>query len=342
MEANPLKKKQSPGRPGRLGRKINKIKHKYHLHNNSQLQRKKIELEAEIPALANQIKEKERKINNRKHNQQFNTNARKFYRDLIKDEITIGQPPTYTQLNDFWRPLYENPMQHNPNPEWMNLIKDELRPRKKMSSLTIDHHSITTKLRSASNFKATGPDCIPNFWLKQLTALHPHIAAALNRILTAEEPTPAWLTTGTTTLVPKSQETHLPNKYRPITCLNTVYKLFTGVIAEHTYEHLVGGGYLEEEQKGCRRGCYGAKDQLLLNKTILEDSRRRGRNLCMAWVDYQKAYDSVPHSWIVQCLKLYKIHPTVIVPQTMQDPPNRHQCNRNPNATVDNHHQPPP
>ena len=31
----------------------------------------------------------------------------------------------------------------------------------------------------------------------------------------------------------------------------------------------------------------------------------------MAWVDYQKAYDSVPHSWLLQCLQLHKISPVL-------------------------------
>ena len=30
-------------------------------------------------------------------------------------------------------------------------------------------------------------------------------------------------------------------------------------------------------------------------------------NLAMAWNDYKNAYDSVPHSWILECLKPYKI-----------------------------------
>ena len=31
----------------------------------------------------------------------------------------------------------------------------------------------------------------------------------------------------------------------------------------------------------------------------------------MAWVDYKKAYDSVPHSWIIRCLDIYKISPPI-------------------------------
>ena len=30
--------------------------------------------------------------------------------------------------------------------------------------------------------------------------------------------------------------------------------------------------------------------------------------LHMAWIDYSKAFDSVPHSWILECLKLYNVH----------------------------------
>ena len=37
--------------------------------------------------------------------------------------------------------------------------------------------------------------------------------------------------------------------------------------------------------------------------------RTRHKSLSMAWVDYQKAYDSVPHSWLLQCLQLHKISP---------------------------------
>ena len=32
-----------------------------------------------------------------------------------------------------------------------------------------------------------------------------------------------------------------------------------------------------------------------------------------AWIDYKKAFDSVPHSWILKCLQMYKIHPVLIM-----------------------------
>ena len=175
----------------------------------------------------------------------------------------------------------------------------------------ITPEQIRDKLKQFSNFKRPGVDKIPNFWLKELKCFHPHYAQNFNKIINESIETPPWLTTGTTSLIPKSTETTLPNKYRPICCLPTTYKLLTAIIADAMYEHLEKWQYLEEEQKGCRRQRQGTKHQLLINNSILEDCKRRARNLSMAWVDYKKAYDSVPHSWIIRCLDMYKINPAI-------------------------------
>ncbi len=74
------------------------------------------------------------------------------------------------------------------------------------------------------------------------------------------------------------------------------------------------------EQKGGRKGSYGCKEILLLNKVILNDVKKRKHNLNMAWIDYQKAIDSVPHDWLksidlqgLQNLIVYTINGLLIV-----------------------------
>ena len=122
---------------------------------------------------------------------------------------------------------------------------------------------------------------------------------------------PEWLTDGLTILLPKTEETKNPKNYRPITCLPTMYKVLTSILADRTYTFLSEHQLLPSEQKGCRRGSYGCKDQLLVNKMILEGCRTRKKNLSTAWIDYKKAFDSVPHSWIMKCMEIYKICPVV-------------------------------
>ena len=51
----------------------------------------------------------------------------------------------------------------------------------------------------------------------------------------------------------------------------------------------------------------GTKDQLLINKTVLKDCRKRHTNLSMAWLDYRKAYDLVPYNWVNECMEMFGI-----------------------------------
>ena len=70
------------------------------------------------------------------------------------------------------------------------------------------------------------------------------------------------------------------------------------------YEHLENQDLLSEEQKGCRRRSRGTKDQLLIDNGVIKNSKRRRTNLNMAWIGFRKAYDMVPHSWMIRSLEL--------------------------------------
>jgi len=42
----------------------------------------------------------------------------------------------------------------------------------------------------------------------------------------------------------------------------------------------------------------------MLDKVILKDCKQRKTGIAMGWIDYQKAYDLVPHSWILETLRM--------------------------------------
>ena len=74
--------------------------------------------------------------------------------------------------------------------------------------------------------------------------------------------------------------------------------IYTDLVYEHVIDHKI----LPLEQKGVRRRARGCKDHLLLDKALMKVAKKKQRNLSMMWIDYKKAYDSVPHSWIIKCL----------------------------------------
>ena len=44
---------------------------------------------------------------------------------------------------------------------------------------------------------------------------------------------------------------------------------------------------------------------------ISQQVRRSRKDLSACWIDYKKAYDSVPHAWLMRVLELYKVDITL-------------------------------
>ena len=119
---------------------------------------------------------------------------------------------------------------------------------------------------------------------------------------------PAWLTHGCTVLIQKDpRKGNAVENYCPIAYLPQVRKLLTGVVAKEMHNYLEQEELLPEEQKRFRQGSGGTKGQLLSDKTVLKDCKNRHINLSMAWIDYKKTHNFVPHIWINECMELFGI-----------------------------------
>ena len=44
-------------------------------------------------------------------------------------------------------------------------------------------------------------------------------------------------------------------------------------------------------------------DCLLLDQTMVLNAKITGKPLSVAWIDYEKVYDRVPHKWVMKVLK---------------------------------------
>jgi len=50
----------------------------------------------------------------------------------------------------------------------------------------------------------------------------------------------------------------------------------------------------------------------VISKAIYEDCKIRNKNLSIAWIDYQKAFDSVPHSWVEKSIELVGVNSKIV------------------------------
>ncbi|XP_062521983.1 uncharacterized protein LOC134196780 [Corticium candelabrum] len=132
------------------------------------------------------------------------------------------------------------------------------------------------------NWKSPGPDKVYGFWVKRIMCLHTDLTRNYNLLVQNPDSVPDWLSQGITTLIPKNDKTDQAKNYRPITCLSVFYKTLTSVIRQRIAGHLDQRNLMASEQKGCRQGSFGAKDQLLINKLLTEDCKTRHKSLSMA------------------------------------------------------------
>ena len=80
------------------------------------------------------------------------------------------------------------------------------------------------------------------------------------------------------------------------------YKLLTAV-ATIILQHVERNNIMPAEQCALahrRRGCL---DALLVNSMVSREAVKSKRNHSVAWIDYSKAFDRVPHKWLIKMLK---------------------------------------
>ena len=219
--------------------------------------------------------------------------------------------PDPEDATKFWSGIWGEEIRYNDKAEWIGNLEGKIQ-REKQDNINITEENIKEKVRTIPNWKAPGPDGLQGYWLKNLSFLHKNIAENLSECISTGN-VPDWLVEGRTTLLMKdpTKGTEVGN-YRPIACLNLLWKLLTGVISDKTYMHLENNNLFPNEQKGGKRKCQGTKDQLAIDRAMLKNCKRRSTNLSMAWIDFKKAYDMVPHSWIIATLKLFGVADNII------------------------------
>ena len=230
------------------------------------------------------------------NNMLFRTNQRKLFADDQKE--TIGELPEIEKFEEFWSDIWER-NETTPNKPWMKKIKEEIKLKvREVLEIEITINDLEKTIKKRKNWSAPGLDGIQNFWWKRFNSTWQPMLSAMNDWLDEPELLPSWLLNGKTVLIPKTNRLDKVEDFRPITCLNTVYKIFTGIIGNHMKQHVFTNNLWDENQLGTKENVLGTVDLLLVDQCIMEEIKNHHRNAAVAYYDYKKAYDYVHHDWI--------------------------------------------
>ena len=270
-------------------------------------------LRQRLSVLANRLARYRKSKKRRVDNATFKTDQKAFYRGLAgkRDGGEEAPAPSAGDLEDFWGGLWSGEVAHGPDGLWMEEER-RLESVNGMEFPPVTREEVASVVARLHNWKAPGPDGLQNFWIKRFTALHEYLAAAVDAAIRDPGSMPRFLLQGVTYLVPKGERSANPAKYRPITCLSTLYKVVTACLASRICHHCLAHNILTEQQKGCSKNSRGCKEQLVIDSTIMCQARTFQRNLHTSFIDYQKAFDSVPHSWLIRVLEVYKVADPIV------------------------------
>ena len=230
--------------------------------------------------------------------------SKNVYRSIKGERAKpVSEMPTKQQINDFWGSLWGIPVQHNNEAPWLEKLRHEYCVTAKQKDYEITDEILDKALTKMANDKP-GRDLIAGIWIKNMQSVREMLKGNLQSMLNNCQDLPDWLLTAKTILISKNEETHKPENYRLIAIQNAIYKTYTALVAEFIMNHCESSNIVTEEQAAGKGNSWGCTDQLLINKMIHKEVIQNRRNLTTVWLDYKKAFDSVPHSWIVESLKL--------------------------------------
>ena len=233
------------------------------------------ELKQRLQAKSNKIKRYEQRIEQFRINKLFQQDQKKVYQQL-NGKTGNYEKPDARDSKEFWSNLWDKEVKHNEKAEWLKELKPEGIYHEKQADLMITTEMVLKQAKKLPNWKYPGPDGVQGYWLKHFTTLHSRIANQINDMIVNGSEIPRWMTTSNTVLCQKDpRKGRAVDNYRPISCLPLMWKLMTGIISTAMNNCLDSNDRLPIEQKGCRKESRGTKDQLHIDKTVMNDCRKR-------------------------------------------------------------------
>ena len=161
---------------------------------------------------------------------------------------------------------------------------------------------IKSAIRSLKSGKASGPDELPPEFFKAAEAkILPYLTKLFNKIYNSSYFPIGW---SRSVIVPlhKKGDKNNPGNYRGISLLNIASKIFTSILNKRLTKWVESEGKVCEEQAGFRKG-YSTVDHVYTLMSMISNclNGKRKSKLYVAFIDYQKAFDTVDRDklWVI-------------------------------------------
>ena len=162
-------------------RKARKLIRKYKITNAIDIPSIKEDLKQKIQVKAQREKRFDKRKKFYRQNKIFQTDAKKFYREIGKNQVTVKETPPKDSIEKFWDRIWGEKKACNMCASWVgNMEKvNEKVKEEEWENITVLKQALT----KSQKLKSPGIDKIPNFWLNAFSSFHVTFTSLLNKIM---------------------------------------------------------------------------------------------------------------------------------------------------------------
>jgi len=233
-----------------------------------------------------------------------NTKSNSGVSSLKNDQgnIIVNDAEKAEVLNSFFASVFTNENLDNipdlPPGSWSEGIT--------LSDILITNLAVENKLKSLDSNKAQGPDQIPARVLKELSReLAFPLTVLFNKSIATGIVPDEWKTAEVTAIFKKGSRSD-PGNYRPVSLTCITGKVLEAIVRDSIVDYFNQYGFYSECQHGFRnkRSCMSQLLQVMERLTLAFDE---STPVDVVYLDFRKAFDTVPHERLVLKLEAYGI-----------------------------------
>ena len=175
-----------------------------------------------------------------------------------------------------------------------------------LTDIVISEVEVKERLENLNASKSPGPDCLHPRLLKELAApLSVPLKVLFQQSLETGELPAAWKEGEIVPIFKKGDRSN-PGNYRPVSLISVLCKVLETFICDALLDHLLSADLLSYDQFGFlpKRSC--ALQLLLVIEKSMKVVDCRGA-LDVVYLDFKKAFDSVPHQRLLTKLQAYRV-----------------------------------
>ena len=216
-------------------------------------------------------------------------------------QLTENDKENAEILNDFFKSVFVKESE-----EELPDFSEEITFEEPLSTIPITPSAVFEELKRLKVDKAAGPDQIPSVVLKCCAEqLASPLATIFQKSLIKGQVPLDWKKATVTPIFKKGQK-RKPNNYRPVSLTSQTCKVMERIVKKHIVQYLEENSLISPHQHGFvqKRSCQTNLLESLEEWTRLTEDKH---GVDIIYLDYQKAFDSIPHRRLIHKLRGYGI-----------------------------------